>query len=528
MQVNAPDFFAPTNGRTAAKEDHRPGDGLFDALLREEETRYAREPLPPRAPERPADDGRTVAEPDRREDTYDTAAEYPAEERAREPEERAEAIPAERAPQPTDTPPDDQAAARGTEAAASEETPAQAGQAQQAAAAGPSAEPQVGATGATPAAPTGAAAKQGGQAPAAPAPQLAAVAATPPATGAQSASSPPSAEAATATPASGAQPASAAASAQRAADKATSGAVAKDTTETTAGRRPSPTAAQRAGGERAVTPADVTAAGSATIEARPSAALGGGAAAAALAQTAENQAKAGAGAETAAAAPVNGQSTAAEKPAGQAQQSAKPAETTGLANKPAERPAGAPAATAEPALGHASQSTATPPLAAAGVGGTAAVHTASFAETLTQARHAPANPAEQIALQVHRAQVAGQDQINIKLHPAELGRIEVKLENASDGTLRAVISAERPETLDLLQRDARGLERALQEAGVKTDSGSLSFNLRGQGQQHEQQAGGNGGSGRPSADARSQSGEPLPAQAQAYRSSHSGSLDIRV
>src|SRR3546814_7827105 len=81
------------------------------------------------------------------------------------------------------------------------------------------------------------------------------------------------------------------------------------------------------------------------------------------------------------------------------------------------------------------------------------------------------------------------------LHPAELGRIEVKLENASDGTLRAVISAERTETLDLLQRDARGLERALQEAGVKTDSGSLSFNLRGQGQNHEQQAG-NGGSGR--------------------------------
>src|SRR3546814_11737514 len=78
------------------------------------------------------------------------------------------------------------------------------------------------------------------------------------------------------------------------------------------------------------------------------------------------------------------------------------------------------------------------------------------------------------------------------LHPAELGRIEVKLENASDGTLRAVISAERPETLDLLQRDARGLERALQDAGVQTDSGSLRFNLRSQGQGKEQQAEGNG------------------------------------
>src|SRR3546814_1308339 len=106
--------------------------------------------------------------------------------------------------------------------------------------------------------------------------------------------------------------------------------------------------------------------------------------------------------------------------------------------------------------------------------------------------------------------------------------LEVKLENASDGTLRAVISAERTETLDLLQRDARGLERALQEAGVKTDSGSLSFNLRGQGQNHEQQAG-NGGSGRgaPAAETTGDS-QAAAAQPQPYRSSHSGALDIRV
>jgi flagellar hook-length control protein FliK len=126
--------------------------------------------------------------------------------------------------------------------------------------------------------------------------------------------------------------------------------------------------------------------------------------------------------------------------------------------------------------------------------------------------------------------VAGQDQINIKLHPAELGRIEVKLENASDGTLRAVISAERPETLDLLQRDARGLERALQEAGVKTDSGSLNFNLRGQG--HEQQNANDGGAGRGGTAAARGAGQVAeaaePAPAPAYRSSHNGALDIRV
>src|SRR5690606_6170764 len=130
-----------------------------------------------------------------------------------------------------------------------------------------------------------------------------------------------------------------------------------------------------------------------------------------------------------------------------------------------ERPTATAATAAEPASGTTGQ--ATTPLAAGTFGGAGTTHNTSFAETLAQTRQAPPNPAEQIALQVHRAQVAGQDQINIKLHPAELGRIEVKLENASDGTLRAVISAERAETLDLLQRDARGLERALQDAGVK-------------------------------------------------------------
>src|SRR3546814_19121864 len=115
-------------------------------------------------------------------------------------------------------------------------------------------------------------------------------------------------------------------------------------------------------------------------------------------------------------------------------------------------------------------------------GGTTPLHNVSFADTLAQARHgAPANPAEKIAVQVQRAQGAGQDQISIKLHPAELGRIEAKLENASDGTQHAVRSAEHTETIDLLQRDARGPERAMQEAGVQTDAGTTRFNTRGRG-----------------------------------------------
>lgn len=88
------------------------------------------------------------------------------------------------------------------------------------------------------------------------------------------------------------------------------------------------------------------------------------------------------------------------------------------------------------------------------------------------------DPSDQIAVQVQRALGAGSDRISIHLHPAELGRIEVKLDMSSDNALRVAVSVDKPETLDLLQRDARSLDRALQDAGIKTDSGSLSFDLR--------------------------------------------------
>ncbi len=91
---------------------------------------------------------------------------------------------------------------------------------------------------------------------------------------------------------------------------------------------------------------------------------------------------------------------------------------------------------------------------------------------------------EQVAVQIRRAVSSGNDRISIRLHPAELGRLQVKLEVADDGHVRALITAERAETLDLMQRDLRGLERALQDAGLKTDSSSLSFTL--QDQQGEQ------------------------------------------
>ncbi|WP_085884570.1 flagellar hook-length control protein FliK [Oceanibacterium hippocampi] len=91
-------------------------------------------------------------------------------------------------------------------------------------------------------------------------------------------------------------------------------------------------------------------------------------------------------------------------------------------------------------------------------------------------RHMPPPPAaQQLAVSISQAVHDGKDRIRIQLHPAELGRVDIKLELSHDGRVSAVIAADRPETLDLLQRDARALERALSDAGLKADSNSLSF-----------------------------------------------------
>lgn len=86
----------------------------------------------------------------------------------------------------------------------------------------------------------------------------------------------------------------------------------------------------------------------------------------------------------------------------------------------------------------------------------------------------------QVAAHVAQATLDGLDRISIRLSPADLGRIDVKLDFGPDGRVQAVFAADRAQTVDLLQRDARDLERALQDAGLRADSGSLTFNLRGE------------------------------------------------
>ena len=564
MQVTAPDFFAPFGGKSSAREDEQPGDGLFDALLREEEARYTNEPLPPREPRdavRPAREDLRADEPRRDE----IRPEEPREE-ARSDEAARPDAPAERPQGTSEEPADDAVAEARPDGDARRPNddgtaPAEAGKVQSTAV--PQTEtggqgaktafgapaPTAGKGAVTAVLPTGQTEQTTATGGTSGVPAQPETTAAPTATGAAQAAGPrPASEGATATPETTAQPASGAAAAQRAGDKASPTATTKDPNPVATAQRQAPGVAPANAGDQPATdtrldgkPAPqpgVVVTTTAAIESRPTATLGGGAATAALAQGNEGQAKtAPSGSQTASAEALTGEpAKAGTKLAAQSAQAAKTPDALAAARDGKAAAAGqVPAPTAgESAIQSSAQINApTVPSAAVHNGGGTPLQHTSFSEALASARNtAAANPAEQIAVQVQRAQVDGQDRISIKLHPAELGRIDVKLESSHDGTLRAVVSAERSETLDLLQRDARGLERALQDAGVKTDSGSLSFNLRGQnpgqdpGQNWGQQA---DGSGLPDGrTAGTESPEVLGAQPQPYRSSHSGALDIRV
>lgn len=104
--------------------------------------------------------------------------------------------------------------------------------------------------------------------------------------------------------------------------------------------------------------------------------------------------------------------------------------------------------------------------------------TAARAAARLAARPAPQPAARQVAVHIQRGLAAGADRISIRLHPAELGRVEVRMEVGHDKTLQAIIMVDRAETLELLSRDARSLQQALADAGLATNQDSLTFQHR--------------------------------------------------
>ena len=83
-----------------------------------------------------------------------------------------------------------------------------------------------------------------------------------------------------------------------------------------------------------------------------------------------------------------------------------------------------------------------------------------------------------LAVEIAGRAIAGKNRFEIRLDPPELGRIEVRLDVDRDGNVTSRLTVDRADTFDLLRRDAAGLERALQDAGLKTAGNGLQFSLR--------------------------------------------------
>lgn len=135
-------------------------------------------------------------------------------------------------------------------------------------------------------------------------------------------------------------------------------------------------------------------------------------------------------------------------------------------------------------------------------------------------------PVSGIAIEISNQLRDGSNRFDIRLDPPDLGRIDVRLDVDRSGQVTSRLVVEKSETLDLLRRDAQQLERALQDAGLKTGDNGLQFSLRDQSfaGRDDEQAGN-------SAKLTITDDEIAPTQTQAAaygRVLSSGGLDIRV
>ena len=117
-----------------------------------------------------------------------------------------------------------------------------------------------------------------------------------------------------------------------------------------------------------------------------------------------------------------------------------------------------------------------PPALHLNVTATAAAAGAAIANNMAS----NAVPIDGVAVEIAAQAQNGKTSFDIRLDPKELGRIDVRLEVDKDGHVTAKMTVDRVETLDLLKRDASNIERALQQAGLKTSDNSLEFSMRDQ------------------------------------------------
>jgi flagellar hook-length control protein FliK len=155
------------------------------------------------------------------------------------------------------------------------------------------------------------------------------------------------------------------------------------------------------------------------------------------------------------------------------------------------------------------------------------------APVVTQNVQVTAQPAPNIpalAVEIAAKSQSGAKQFDIRLDPPELGRVDVRLSIDAAGKASAHLTADQPQTLDLLQKDSTSLTRALRDAGLDVSQDGLNFSLR---QQANGQDGGNAGNNGPRGTTRAFSltattSIEATAASAATRAPADGRLDIRV
>jgi len=105
--------------------------------------------------------------------------------------------------------------------------------------------------------------------------------------------------------------------------------------------------------------------------------------------------------------------------------------------------------------------------------------TSAAPPTIVSASPSSASPAQQIApaLLAVTQNHDGIQRMTLRLNPAELGMVQVQIEHAATGPTHVVITAERTETLQMLQQDQPQLHRALDQAGVPAQGRTVVFHV---------------------------------------------------
>jgi flagellar hook-length control protein FliK len=97
--------------------------------------------------------------------------------------------------------------------------------------------------------------------------------------------------------------------------------------------------------------------------------------------------------------------------------------------------------------------------------------------TVTHAAGA-AVPLSGLAVEIAASVQSGKTHFEVRLDPADLGRIDVRIDVDRNGQVTSHLTVEKPETLSMLRQDAPQLQQALNDAGLKTGNGGLQFSLR--------------------------------------------------